>query len=137
MTGELVRGTRGRLAGLALLGAVLAVAPVLDGRLAAGATTGVANAASSAPKSKLFGISVAPVAPDAAGFQRMGKLGTSAVRLQLSWGTIERKQGVRNWSYFDAALTDAAKAGVRVVPVLFGVPPWISSDATTLGSHKE
>jgi hypothetical protein len=61
---------------------------------------------------------------------RMAENGVATVRLQINWGTVERQPGQRNWSNYDAVVGSLAGAGLRVEPVLIGVPSWISAHPT-------
>ena len=71
--------------------------------------------------------------PSGADFQRMRRLGVTSSRLHLYWGAIEYFAGLgfRNWTSFDRLVADAARAGIRVVPLLYGVPPFIAKNPST------
>jgi hypothetical protein len=57
----------------------------------------------------------------------MAQNGVATVRLQVNWGWVEPQPGHRDWSNYDAVVGSLAGVGLRAEPVLFGVPPWISS----------
>ncbi len=58
--------------------------------------------------------------------QRVSAGGVRTLRVQFYWGTVEPQPGVRNWQVLDQLVRDAATANVTVLPVLAGVPPWVS-----------
>jgi hypothetical protein len=64
--------------------------------------------------------------PTAADIQLMRSSGVETTRLPIRWGFIEPQPGVRDWTEPDTLIGDMARAGIRTLPVLFGVPGWIS-----------
>lgn len=64
--------------------------------------------------------------PSAIDFRRMASGGVGLCRLQLTWPSVEQQQGLRDWSKFDTALSDASRAGVEVMPQLYGSPSWVN-----------
>jgi polysaccharide biosynthesis protein PslG len=56
--------------------------------------------------------------------QRMAANGVGAVRVLVNWANVEPRQGVRDWSYYDAYIGGFAAAGVQVQPLLLGEPTW-------------
>jgi hypothetical protein len=69
--------------------------------------------------------------PSAEEWQRMGMGGLSHVRVVFDSGSVG-PDGHRVWTYFDKLVGDAARAGLTVDPVLFGVPRWMNRDPATL-----
>ncbi len=109
------------LAILLLAAALVAVAvPV--------ATSG---AAGRVPKG-FFG--VAPqgqLTPQDASYMKAG--GIESVRFTLIWPAIQPTAGGGyDWTYFDEVVEVAARAGLRVLPVLNSAPGWVAKDSTTL-----
>jgi hypothetical protein len=64
--------------------------------------------------------------PTAADVQQMRSSGVATTRLPIRWGFIEPQPGVRDWSEPDSLIGDMARAGIRTLPLLFGVPSWVS-----------
>jgi hypothetical protein len=129
-----IRPHRWRLASILVLVVpvcLVAISSISISPLAAESATGGVATGAAKRNAKLFGISVSPNSPGEEGFRRIKRLGARAVRLHLNWAVIEKTRGVRNWGYFDTLVGDAAAAGLGVMPLLFGVPSWISKDATT------
>jgi hypothetical protein len=79
-----------------------------------------------APPSRFFG--VFPQAPLTANdFARMrGVVGT--LRLPIFWFECEPTPGVYDFATLDAEIAAAAAGGIRVQPVVFGTPPWLSPE---------
>src|SRR3954467_13710250 len=63
---------------------------------------------------------------------RMHQGGIDTYRIVLDMNNVERQQGVMNWAPYDGLLSDAARHGITVFPVLFSVPAWISRNPATL-----
>jgi hypothetical protein len=78
-----------------------------------------------------FGVSATPF-PTAPEAQRIARGGVTSVRGVFYWGDVEPSQGaLRNWAKLDAVVAAAASSGVRVLPDLFGTPPWLSGEANS------
>ncbi len=75
-----------------------------------------------------FGI--APQTPlGSADFARMRSGGVETVRLSLPWAGVQRSpRGDYDWSGFDAAMTEAAKQRIGVLPVLGTSPNWATGN---------
>lgn len=73
-----------------------------------------------------FGI--VPQAPlSARDLDRMeGAVGT--LRIPVYWSEVEPAPGVREFERYDALIGAAAEHGIRVLPFVFGTPPWINPD---------
>lgn len=50
------------------------------------------------------------------------------VRTTFDWGQIEPAPGVWDFTASDALIGAAASRGIRVLPLLYGVPEWLSAD---------
>jgi hypothetical protein len=64
-------------------------------------------------------------------FALMRKAGIQSVRLQMSWGGIERENPLLaepDWSGFDREVELAAEAGLRVMPFVLGSPEWVAPE---------
>jgi hypothetical protein len=57
---------------------------------------------------------------------KISGLGGGTVRQTLDWATIESVRGQRDWTAYDTWVGDNARAGIRVLPVLFNPPAWAS-----------
>jgi hypothetical protein len=72
--------------------------------------------------------------PTAEQFQRLGTGGVESVRVSIDWSL---SQPVRNaqiqWEGTDAVVESAARAGVSVLPVLYGAPTWAVPKARVPG----
>lgn len=64
-------------------------------------------------------------------YQRMAAGGLGHVRIVFDSGAVG-PAGKRVWTYFDKLVGDAARGGMSVDPVLFGVPRWINQDPATV-----
>ena len=56
--------------------------------------------------------------------QLMASHGVGAVRLLVNWNLVEPRQGVRDFSYYDAYVAQSAAAGLQIQPLLLGEPAW-------------
>jgi polysaccharide biosynthesis protein PslG len=63
---------------------------------------------------------------------RMHEGGIDTYRIVWDMGNMERQQGVFNWTAYDGLVADAARHGITVFPLLFGVPKWISPNPARL-----
>jgi hypothetical protein len=70
-------------------------------------------------------------------FQRMSMGGLSTLRLIFFPGAVEQQPGQRDWRLYDKLVGDAARGGMAVDPMLFGVPGWMNADPTTLPVHSQ
>jgi hypothetical protein len=59
-------------------------------------------------------------------FDRMRINGVAGFRAHLCWACVEQQRGVRDWSSFDHLVESASRAGITILPLVIGVPPWIS-----------
>jgi hypothetical protein len=57
--------------------------------------------------------------------------GVRTLRAQFNWGSVESAPGVRNFAGLDTIVRTAAESNIRVLPLLFGVPQWVSSNPAT------
>jgi hypothetical protein len=59
-------------------------------------------------------------------FARMdqGRVGT--LRVILNWSAVEQQPDVYHWTGYDRIVHGAARAGVTVLPFVFGTPQWVS-----------
>lgn len=69
--------------------------------------------------------------PDDARYMKAG--GLESVRFTLIWPAIQpTKKSGYDWGYFDEVVEVAARAGLRVLPVINSTPSWVAKDSTTL-----
>jgi hypothetical protein len=54
--------------------------------------------------------------------------GIESLRLPVPWNGVEPEKGVQNWTGMDEAVALASQAGLRVLPFIYGTPPWLSRD---------
>jgi hypothetical protein len=57
---------------------------------------------------------------------KLDKSGVKTVRWTMFWQRIERSSGQFDWSVADTVIGKLADKGIRVLPVLFGTPPWVA-----------
>jgi hypothetical protein len=58
----------------------------------------------------------------------MGTGGVGTLRIALVWGAIESGPGAPyDWSHYDTLIGNAASEGVRVLPTVYGSPPWAAA----------
>src|SRR5665647_2535889 len=61
-------------------------------------------------------------------FAQLDKSGIRSYRTVFSWTGIEPAPGTFNWGETDQIMRQAAINHVTVLPVIIGIPPWISAD---------
>jgi hypothetical protein len=113
-----------------LLAAVLLCA-CLTVALIAGAGSGAAKPPLPAPKG-FFGIDPQSLLTDAdARYMKAG--GIETIRWPLTWGAVQpTRKGGYDWSSFDPVVEIAARHGLQVLPILYGVPPWLNRKYTRM-----
>lgn len=95
------------------------------------APTATSGAAAHVPPG-FFGIAPqGQLTPEDASYMKAG--GIESVRFTLIWPSIQpTAKGGYNWGYFDEVVEVAARAGLRVLPVLNSTPSWVAGKSTTL-----
>jgi len=113
-----------------LLLAVLLCA-CLSAALVVEAQTGSAKPPVPAPKG-FFGIDPqAPVNDTDARYMKAG--GIETIRWPLAWAAIQpTRKGGYDWGSFDPIVEIAARHGMQVLPILYGVPPWLNRKYTRM-----
>jgi hypothetical protein len=76
------------------------------------------------------------VPPTPEQFQRLKRGGVDSVRIPIIWNIVQATEGGPfDWSSVDVVVANATRAGVEVLPFLYGAPPWIVPPAVVPGSH--
>jgi hypothetical protein len=114
-----------RLLTLSLLLAAVATALIVV------APSGSAKPPPRAPKT-FFGIGPqAALTP--ADFEYMQAGGIGSIRVLISWpGTQPREKGAYEWAGIDAAMEEASRRGLRILPFVYGTPRWLGHDERRL-----
>jgi hypothetical protein len=100
-----------RVPAVTLLAALLAWAPA---------------ARASALPADFFGVvPQAPLSP--ADYSRMGEA-VGTLRIPIYWFQVEPRAGEYRFADLDETIASAAAAGIRVLPFVYGTPPWLGSD---------
>lgn len=73
--------------------------------------------------------------PTQADVNRVAQGGAGVFRAQLNWRFIEPTPGVRFYRDADLFVEQAARAGLTVLPYLYGVPRWVSRKSTRPPIH--
>lgn len=121
------RAARATLLGSALIIALLVViAP----------TRAVTNARAGAPQAPpgFFGVNASNLGPD--DFEMMDEAGVGALRAVFPFAAAKtRRNQPYSWGGFDWLVNETAESGLDVTPVLYGVPPWISTERSAVPLH--
>ncbi len=64
--------------------------------------------------------------PTATQLDRARGARVQTLRMQLSWARVERQKNTFSWSRYDQVFLQAARRGVRVMPMLLGTPRWLA-----------
>jgi hypothetical protein len=95
---------------------------------------GVSSATALAVPASFWGV-VPQTAPSPEQFQRLKRGGVDSVRVPISWGTLQPTPGGPiDWSSVDALIGGAARAGIEVLPFVYGAPTWAVPSAVVPGS---
>lgn len=105
----------------------------LAGFAACGADTPDPAPAQTLPEG-FVGITAAEVFAANAGARRQAldaqyTAGARSLRQWINWTEIEKKRGTFDFRLYDAFMADAARAKLRVVPILFGMPKFHAAKA--------
>jgi hypothetical protein len=111
--------------------AVVFLCSCLTAALVVEAQTGSAKPPVPAPKG-FFGIDPqAPVNDADARYMKAG--GIETIRWPLAWTAIQpTRKGGYHWDSFDPIVEIAARHGMQVLPILYGVPPWLNRKYTRM-----
>jgi Glycosyl hydrolase catalytic core len=101
--------------------------------LALALAVGVAANAQAAPRS-FYGV-VPQTTLERGDYKRMGKARVGTLRSTLGWAGIDPTdaRGDYNWAGFDAVVAEAARNGIRVLPMLYGTPRWVARGLDSRG----
>jgi hypothetical protein len=75
-------------------------------------------------RSEFFGIVQGPTL-DGRDLQGMASARVRTSRFVLKWGWVQPRRGYFDWRSADAFIGALASRGIRVVPALWGNPPWV------------
>jgi polysaccharide biosynthesis protein PslG len=76
------------------------------------------------------------VPPSSEQFQRLKAGGVDSVRIPIIWGTVQTVEGGPfDWTTVDAVVANATRAGIEVLPFLYGAPAWAVPPVVVPGSH--
>ena len=87
------------------------------------------GSAATAPR-EFYGIASLDL-PTTSQWDQLGRAHAGTYRLIMSWNNVEQTPGARNWAPYDAVFSDAARNGIRVMPMLYGSPPFVAKALTT------
>lgn len=78
---------------------------------------------------------VPQAAPTAPQLERLGRGGVDAIRIPISWPTVQASRDAGfDWSAIDREIEDSTRAGIEVFPFLTGAPAWAVPFAWVPGS---
>ena len=64
-------------------------------------------------------------------YQRMRRGGVGSVRIRLDRRWVEPERGMRDWTYVDRLVGEAARNGVELLPFVYGSPNWVAPGHAT------
>jgi glycosyl hydrolase family 42 (putative beta-galactosidase) len=107
------------------------VVALLGAALLAGGQIGAAKTVPRPPQG-FFGMGPqTAITPADARYMKAG--GVETVRIPIQWESVQpTKRGGYQWAGIDEMVGTLANAGLRVLPVIQGTPPWLASDSRTL-----
>ena len=59
-------------------------------------------------------------------------IGVRWIREEIRWSEVEPVRGERDWSRPDTLVADAARRGIRVLPLVLESPPWLEDETSDL-----
>lgn len=97
----------------------------------AGAQAGSAKTPPRAPKT-FFGIGPQTgLTPEDYDYMKAGGIGS--IRIVVPWASIQpQPKGPLQWTDLDNVVAEASRRGMRVLPILYGLPPWLGKDERRL-----
>ncbi|MFN8161846.1 MAG: glycosyl hydrolase [Solirubrobacterales bacterium] len=83
---------------------------------------------------RFYGINPSYGIPTDADFARMKAGGIASYRMPLYWSNVEYTRGLYDWNHskVDVVIERATRAGLDVLPFLWGSPLWMNGDETVL-----
>ena len=69
-------------------------------------------------------------------YRRMAAGGIGSVRMVFFPGWVSPQPGTSNWSSYDQVVGDAARGGISIDPILFGLPSWMTPYPAMLPVHN-
>jgi polysaccharide biosynthesis protein PslG len=75
-----------------------------------------------------WGVSPQGDRPSSGEFDRMGEGRVGTFRLTFQWRQLNPDPDRFRWELIDPVFADAARNGIKVLPVLYGTPDWIKCD---------
>jgi hypothetical protein len=102
--------------------------------LASTLTLAFASAAQALPRT-FWGV-VPQATPSTELFQRLSRGKVGSIRVPLSWSVLQPTEGgVPDWRAADAMMAEAAKAGIEVLPFVYGAPSWAVATENRISSR--
>jgi hypothetical protein len=89
------------------------------------AAPAIPNAA--AASTGFFGLSTSPPF-DGRDIPKMRSTGVQTVRVPIVWANLQPKRNSLRWGGTERAIGDLAARGIRVVPFVYGTPPWLANE---------
>jgi hypothetical protein len=70
--------------------------------------------------------------------RKLNKSGAKTVRWAFFWARLEHFSGRFNWEPSDNVVGDLASKGIRILPILYGTPPWLAKSPSKppIGSQE-
>lgn len=115
---------RQRVTLVVALAASLALVVGLSVSLLSGVGTSSTETGTAIPRQQFFGIAQGITRFNDQDLQTMAATGVGEDRFLLDWALVEPTQGSFTWP--DRAVGTLASHGVRLVPYLWGSPPWVA-----------
>jgi polysaccharide biosynthesis protein PslG len=102
--------------------------PMLVLALACALLAGAADTASARISRNFFGIQDwSTNLPNASDFSTLRRARVGVYRVNLEWARVEPTPGERDWRVYDALVENAARNGIKVLPVVFTSPHWAAA----------
>jgi hypothetical protein len=96
-----------------------------------GAQAGSAKAPLRAPKT-FFGIGPQTgLTPEDYAYMRAGGIGS--IRTLVPWASLQpQPKGSYEWAYLDEIVAESSRRGLRLLPIIYGLPSWLGNDERRL-----
>jgi hypothetical protein len=107
--------------------------------LVATAALAMGIAGSASASSGFYGLYYSHQGKEQKDFRSLSRANVNTVRWTMAWSNIEGSPNHYNWALADKVIGDLAARGIRVLPVVFGSPDWVSKPRTKppLGSKQD
>src|SRR5215208_6672595 len=91
---------------------------------------GIAGSAAGSGHPNFYGLYYSHQGSEHKDFRSLSRANVKTVRWTMQWSNIEGSKGNYNWALPDKVIGGLSARGIRVLPVVFGSPDWVTKPRT-------